>query len=93
MPFYHLGLGIVHIKGSKLPEPCAAHVLIEGKEHGCLAASSFLCDGPSKSGKGTCDATMCEPRSDPTATCAPAAAQRSWTRSGSATPLPTSCHE
>ncbi|KTT21874.1 hypothetical protein [Pseudacidovorax intermedius] len=60
MPFYRLGIGIVHMKGSKLPAPCAARVLIEGKEAACLAPSGFLCDGPSKSGKGTCDAAMCE---------------------------------
>lgn len=60
MPFYRLEMGIVHMKGSKLPKPCTARVLIEGQEAACMAPSGFLCDGPSKTLRGTCDAPLCE---------------------------------
>lgn len=59
MPFYRTtNLGIVHMKGSKLPAPCAARVLIKGHDEPCLIASEFLCDCRDQH-EGTCDAPMC----------------------------------
>ncbi|WP_423457999.1 hypothetical protein [Ottowia sp. VDI28] len=61
MPFYRLKTGIVHMKGSRLPSPCAARVLIDGKQQVCLAPSGYLCDGPpQRQGASTCDQPMCE---------------------------------
>lgn len=60
MPFYRLKTGIVHMKGTKLPEPCAARILVDGKEAPCLAPSSYLCDGrDDRHRSGTCDAPLC----------------------------------
>lgn len=59
MPFYRLDLGMVHVKGSKLPAPCAAQVQIDGKHQVCLAPSDYLCDGPAE-GRKTCDKPLCE---------------------------------
>ena len=59
VPYYRTAnLGIVHMKGSKLPAPCRARVLINGHDEPCLFASEFLCDGKDEHG-GTCDAPMC----------------------------------
>lgn len=67
MPFYRLKTGIVHVKGTKLPAPCDARVLVEEKEVVCLAPSEFLCDGPPPPERarrhhesGTCDRALCE---------------------------------
>ncbi|ODU36654.1 MAG: hypothetical protein ABT03_15540 [Comamonas sp. SCN 67-35] len=59
MPFYRLKTGIVHVKGTRLPRPCAAHVLIDGHEQLCAAWSTYLCDGPAQ-GRDTCDMPLCE---------------------------------
>lgn len=61
MPFYRLKTGMVHIKGTRLPAPCGARVLIDGREQVCMAISAFLCDGPDPSSRsGTCDRALCE---------------------------------
>lgn len=60
MPFYRLKTGIVHVHGKKLPDPCVGRLLVDGKEVICLAPGDYLCDGPCKTGKGTCDAPLCE---------------------------------
>lgn len=61
MPFYRLKFGIVHMKGTKLPAPCSASILIEGKDALCLAPSSFLCDGHHNTNRsGTCDTPLCD---------------------------------
>lgn len=67
MPIYRLKTGIVHMKGTKLPAPCGARVLVDGKEVICLAPSEFLCDGPPPPERvrqyhdsGTCDRALCE---------------------------------
>ena len=67
MPFYRLKTGIVHMRGTKLPAPCAARALIDGKDQPCMAPSGFLCDGPPPPerqgdyhGTGTCDRPLCE---------------------------------
>lgn len=61
MPFYRLKVGIVHVKGTKLPEPCGARVLIDSREVLCLAPSGFLCDGQdNRNHSGTCDRPVCE---------------------------------
>lgn len=58
MPFYRLPMGIVHMKGARLPEPCGALIWIDGKEARCLAPSEFLCDWPD-GGCHTCDQALC----------------------------------
>ncbi len=61
MPFYrHAGFGVIHMKGSKLPAPCGAQILVDGKAETCLVCSSYLCDGPSKTARRTCDRALCE---------------------------------
>lgn len=61
MPFYRLKTGIVHMKGSRLPAPCNARSLIDGKEQVCMAPSAYLCDGANNANRsGTCDAPLCE---------------------------------
>jgi hypothetical protein len=58
MPFYRLKMGIVHIKGTKLPPPCAAKVGIGSQQSLCLTWSEFLCDGDAGGGR-TCDRALC----------------------------------
>lgn len=61
MPFYRLKTGIVHMKGTRLPAPCNARTLIDGKEALCMAPSAYLCDGANNANRsGTCDAPLCE---------------------------------
>lgn len=67
MPIYRLKTGIVHVKGTKLPAPCGARILLDGNETLCLAPGAFLCDGPPPPerardihGTGTCDRSLCE---------------------------------
>lgn len=61
MPFYRLKTGIVHMRGTRMPDPCAARVLIEGKEVACMAPSGYLCDGAdNRNRSGTCDVPLCE---------------------------------
>ena len=67
MPFYRLKIGIVHMKGSRLPAPCKARMLVDGKELVCMAPSAYLCDGPPAPHRqgdyqdtGTCDTPLCE---------------------------------
>ena len=59
MPFYRLKTGIVHMRGTKMPAPCAARIQLDGQEQPCLAPSGFLCDGPSEQRK-TCDRPLCD---------------------------------
>lgn len=60
MPYYRISFGMVHMRGSKLPDPCGARVLIAGKAQVCMVASDYLCDGPDASGQlSTCDAPLC----------------------------------
>lgn len=59
MPFYRTKAGMLHMKGAKLPLPCAARVLIDGTEQTCAVFSLYLCDGPAQ-GRKTCDAPLCE---------------------------------
>lgn len=60
MPFYRLKVGIVHMKGTRLPAPCAARILLDGKDAPCLAPSAYLCDGANNTQpSGTCDAPLC----------------------------------
>ncbi|UCU92655.1 hypothetical protein [Hydrogenophaga taeniospiralis] len=67
MPYYRLALGMVHMRGTRLPPPCAARILIDGQDAQCLAMSAYLCDGPPPPHRqgdyqdsGTCDAPLCE---------------------------------
>ena len=61
MPFYRLKTGIVHMRGTRLPAPCTARVLIDGKQAPCMAPSAYLCDGTDNTHRsGTCDAPLCE---------------------------------
>jgi hypothetical protein len=61
MPFYRLKFGIVHMKGTRLTDPCAARVLIDGKQSPCMAPSAYLCDGTDNRHRtGTCDTPLCE---------------------------------
>lgn len=61
MPFYRLKTGIVHMKGTRLPAPCKARTLENGKEQVCMAISVYLCDGPKEANhSGTCDDPLCE---------------------------------
>lgn len=55
---YRTAIGIVHMRGKKLPEPCAGHIWLAGKEVLCAAVSGFLCDHPDGNG-GTCDMPLC----------------------------------
>lgn len=59
MPFYRTAnLGMVHMKGSKLPAPCGERLLVGGKTVVCMFASAFLCDGAAD-GRRTCDRPLC----------------------------------
>lgn len=62
MPFYRINGMMVHIRGSKLPQPCAAIIKLEdGRREYCAAPSAYLCDFPNVGGGGRdCDAPMCE---------------------------------
>lgn len=60
MPFYRSGaLGVIHMKGTKLPPPCGERLLLDGKTVVCATWSEFLCDGPGTS-RRTCDRPLCE---------------------------------
>lgn len=59
MPFYRTAtLGLVHMKGNRLPAPCREQLLLDGKAVVCMFASAFLCDGPTE-GHRTCDRPLC----------------------------------
>lgn len=61
MSFYRLKFGIVHMKGTCLPDPCVARILVDGKQAVCMAPSAYLCDGTNNTHRsGTCDAPLCE---------------------------------
>lgn len=60
MPWYRINGMDVHMKGTKLPEPCVARVWIAGSEQLCRGISAFLCDFPDGGGR-TCDRALCEP--------------------------------
>jgi hypothetical protein len=60
MPFYRNGaLGVIHMKGRKLPAPCGEQLLLDGKLALCAYPSEFLCDGPRHDARGTCDRPLC----------------------------------
>lgn len=59
MPFYRLKTGIVHMRGTKLPKPCAAKFGIGDQQQYCMEISAFLCDGPTGGGH-TCDRALCD---------------------------------
>jgi hypothetical protein len=59
MPFYRVNGMDVHMKGTKLPQPCGARVWNQGQEQLCRAISAFLCDFPDGGGH-TCDRALCE---------------------------------
>jgi hypothetical protein len=59
MPMYRTALGIIHMRGTKLPPPCAATLWIAGKEQRCAAISAYLCDYPD-GGFHTCDKALCQ---------------------------------
>ena len=59
MPFYRFNGGMVHMKGTKLPKPCAAKVGIGERLEYCMEMSTFLCDGNAGGGH-TCDRALCE---------------------------------
>ncbi|MDP3887058.1 hypothetical protein [Hydrogenophaga sp.] len=55
------------MRGTRLPAPCAARILIDGQDAPCMAPSAYLCDGPPTPHRqgdyqdsGTCDAPLCE---------------------------------
>jgi hypothetical protein len=58
MPFYRVNGMTVHMKGTKLPAPCAARVGIGERQHACMDISQFLCDWPVGGGR-TCDRALC----------------------------------
>lgn len=62
MPLYRLKNfpSPIHMKGAKLPAPCAAHILVDRKDEPCMVWSEFLCDGPAAGRRGTCDRPLCE---------------------------------
>ncbi len=59
MPWYRVNGMNVHMRGTRLPEPCGAAIWIDGRERACRAISAFLCDFPSAGGH-TCDRALCE---------------------------------
>ncbi|WP_454909678.1 hypothetical protein [Variovorax gossypii] len=60
MPYYRVaGIGMVHMRGRGLPEPCHEQILVDGKPEVCAVASDYLCDGTGKASK-TCDRPLCE---------------------------------
>lgn len=59
MPFYRNGaLGVIHMKGTKLPAPCGEQLLLDGETALCATWSEFLCDGPGAD-RRTCDRPLC----------------------------------
>lgn len=62
MPWYRVNGLTMHVKGTKLPSPCAAWVGLQAGDdvplQTCAAFSSFLCDWPIGAGR-TCDAALC----------------------------------
>lgn len=63
MPFYRTAMGVVHMRGTKLPPPCGAVLLVAGQRQRCLAFAPNLCDGPGE-GRKTCDRPLCEAHSN-----------------------------
>lgn len=59
MPSYRINGMEVHMRGSKLPPPCAAMIWIGLDRRFCRAMSAFLCDFPDGGGH-TCDRALCE---------------------------------
>lgn len=65
MPYYQINGMSVHMRGTKLPPPCAAQVVLKGGLDAaftctwCRAPSSYLCDWPTATGKD-CDTPLCE---------------------------------
>lgn len=59
MPFYRINGMRIHMRGTKLPKPCAAVVGIADTQDFCSDMSLFLCDWPAGGGR-TCDKALCE---------------------------------
>jgi hypothetical protein len=64
MPFYRINGMDVHMKGTKLPEPCGALVWNGAAKRPCRNISAFLCDFPDGAGH-TCDRALCEAHARP----------------------------
>ena len=69
MPFYRFPIGMVHMRGAKLPPPCAAKIRVgkAGLDAAfqcvyCMAMSAYLCDWK-VADKKTCDLALCEAHS------------------------------
>lgn len=60
MPWYRNDkLGYFHMRGTKLPAPCGEQLQLDGKLVVCAYPSEFLCDGPRRDARGTCDRPLC----------------------------------
>lgn len=59
MPIYRTNGMTIHMRGSRLPKPCAALVGLEAPRRFCADFSALLCDWPIISGV-TCDAPLCK---------------------------------
>lgn len=60
MPTYRsASFGVIHMRGSKLPAPCGEQLLLDEQLVLCAYPSGFLCDGPRRDGRGTCDRSLC----------------------------------
>ncbi|MBX3589037.1 MAG: hypothetical protein KF796_20600 [Ramlibacter sp.] len=59
MPFYRVKGMRIHMRGTKLPDPCAAVVGIADKRYVCEDMSRYLCDWPVGGGR-SCDKALCE---------------------------------
>lgn len=65
MPFYQINGTMVHMRGTKLPPPCSAKVVLKGSLDAaltcnwCRVPSGYLCDRPVDGGR-TCDRALCE---------------------------------
>jgi hypothetical protein len=61
MPFYRTALGMVHMRGTRMPAPCAAHFLVRDRQEVYAAWSTALCDGKDIGRRsGACDAPICD---------------------------------
>jgi len=59
MPTYRIpGIGHVHLRGRRLPDPCDTVVGIGERRHRCDDVSEFLCDWRVAPGR-TCDRALC----------------------------------
>lgn len=59
MSWYRINGMTVHMRGTKLPKPCAAKFGIGDQQQYCMEMSAYLCDGPAGGGH-TCDRALCD---------------------------------